>query len=77
MSMSRSIETVLGSKVCRVKNLPLFGVDVVIFAKRENWSTAMDSLHWNIKCLIYHGTEDQHLHTWEYLKFQYVGQYGR
>jgi len=37
----------------------------------------MDSLHSEIKCLINHGPQYQHLHTCEDLKFQDGGQYGR
>jgi len=47
----------------RGKYLSRFGIDVVIFSLsmktdllRENWSTAIDSLHSKIKWLIYQGT---------------------
>jgi len=37
----------------------------------------MDNLHSKIKCLIYHRSEHQYLHTCGELKFQYGRRYGR
>src|SRR6218665_174072 len=79
--MAHSDKKIWESKMCRVNigvNIYPFSASTsLFFDNSENSSAIMDCPNSKTKCVIYHGTRNQYLHTCGKPKFQNGRQNGR